>query len=173
MSPLHCPATVLAVAPAAPDGSREAAASLAASDRRQARALGESLVGRRVVLVYSGSSVPAVQTAEIAASVLGVEVLVTDELRERDADEGDDAVVARTTAGLSGIADAHPGETVLLVGDADGLGLTLPRLAVNLRGDHGRERPLGPTGPAELAVDADGWVARSWPGEPPLGGDAG
>ena len=56
--------------------------SLTALGRRQARELGESLLGERIARVWTSSLSRAVQTAEIAAAVLGVDVVVREGLRE-------------------------------------------------------------------------------------------
>jgi probable phosphoglycerate mutase len=56
--------------------------SLSAAGRVQARALGERLRGERVARVWCSPLARAVQTAEIAAGVLGVDVVVREGLRE-------------------------------------------------------------------------------------------
>lgn len=56
--------------------------SLTALGREQARGLGESLVDRRIAHVWSSPQARAVQTAEIAAAVLGCGVTVREGLRE-------------------------------------------------------------------------------------------
>jgi 2,3-bisphosphoglycerate-dependent phosphoglycerate mutase len=56
--------------------------SLSAAGRAQARALGERLRGERIARVWCSPLSRAVQTAEIAASVLGVDVVVREDLRE-------------------------------------------------------------------------------------------
>jgi broad specificity phosphatase PhoE len=56
--------------------------SLTALGRAQARELGEKLRSERVAHVYSSSISRAVQTAELAAAVLGVEVTVREGLGE-------------------------------------------------------------------------------------------
>jgi 2,3-bisphosphoglycerate-dependent phosphoglycerate mutase len=56
--------------------------SLTAKGRAQARELGNSLVGRRIAAVWCSDMSRAVQTAEIAAGVLGVAVTVRTGLRE-------------------------------------------------------------------------------------------
>ena len=76
-------------------------------------------------------------------------------------------LLRRTTAELAAIGDAHPGETVLVVSHAGVLELAAPWLATNLRADHARRRPLAHAAVVELAVDADGWLARAWDNETP------
>ena len=56
--------------------------SLSATGRVQARDLGERLLGERIARVWSSPLSRAVQTAEIAAAVLGVDVVVREDLRE-------------------------------------------------------------------------------------------
>src|SRR5690349_24362334 len=56
--------------------------SLTALGRAQARELGEKLRGERIAHVYCSSISRAVQTAELAAGVLGVEVTVREGLGE-------------------------------------------------------------------------------------------
>ncbi len=56
--------------------------TLTAVGRAQARELGEKLRGERIAHVYCSSVARAVQTAELAAGVLGVEVTVREGLAE-------------------------------------------------------------------------------------------
>jgi broad specificity phosphatase PhoE len=56
--------------------------SLTRSGRSQARELGEKLAGQRIAHVYCSTMSRAVQTAELAAAVLGVEVTVREGLVE-------------------------------------------------------------------------------------------
>jgi broad specificity phosphatase PhoE len=86
VSDLHCPARILL----ARHGETEyeshvmldAGGSLTTKGRAQARALGDSLTGERVAHVYCSTKARAVQTAELAAGRLGVEVTVREDLRE-------------------------------------------------------------------------------------------
>ncbi|GAB3021274.1 phosphoglycerate mutase [Nocardioides flavus (ex Wang et al. 2016)] len=50
--------------------------------RQQSRELGERLASERIAAVWSSSMARAVQTAELAAGVLGVDVVVREGLRE-------------------------------------------------------------------------------------------
>jgi probable phosphoglycerate mutase len=86
MSSLHCPARLLVArhgeaeyetALCSDDGG-----SLTASGRAQARELAERLRGKRIARVWTSPLSRAVQTAEIAAAVLGVDVVVREGLRE-------------------------------------------------------------------------------------------
>lgn len=56
--------------------------SLSAAGRSQSRALAEALAGERIAHVYASSLSRAVQTAEIVAARLGVDVTVREGLRE-------------------------------------------------------------------------------------------
>lgn len=56
--------------------------SLSSAGRAQSRALAEALAGERIAHVYASSMSRAVQTAEIAAGLLGVDVTVREGLRE-------------------------------------------------------------------------------------------
>ena len=56
--------------------------SLSVTGRAQARGLGERLRGERIARVWCSPLSRAVQTAEIAAAVLGVDVVVREDLRE-------------------------------------------------------------------------------------------
>lgn len=86
MSDLHCPARILL----ARHGEAEyesylmldAGGSLTTRGRAQARALGDRLTGERVAHVYCSTKARAVQTAELAAGRLGIEVTVREDLRE-------------------------------------------------------------------------------------------
>lgn len=112
MSDLQCPATILVVR----------------AGREQARALGRSLVDRRLALIYTNPGPQAMQTAEIVAAETGVPVVVQE--------HADDL--------FETIADAHRGETVLVVSDD---------LATSQHLPNGRV--------VEVAVDADGWSVRN------------
>jgi broad specificity phosphatase PhoE len=81
------------------------------------------------------------------------------------AETGQD-VVRRVSAELQSAADQFRGETVLLVSHGGAIGVTLPRLAGNVPVDYARGRPLDNCDTCELSVDADGWVLRTWAGEP-------
>jgi len=72
--------------------------------------------------------------------------------------ESGEELVGRMRGVLSEIADAHPGETVLVISHGGVLRLGVPNLA---RMDAGPER-IGNCSTIELAIDADDWVCRSW-----------
>ena len=73
-------------------------------------------------------------------------------------------VVARYEAVLEEVADAHRGESVLVISHGGVMSMVLPLLASNLAPDHTRDIPLPNCGVVALEADADGWVARSWAG---------
>lgn len=177
--------------------------SLTAAGRRQARELAESLAGERIARIWTSPMARAVQTAEIVAARLGVDVVVREGLREfgvgdhagatGDPDPFADTfaawvggdldarvagaesareVVDRVRAVLEEAADAHRGESVLVVSHGGAICCAVPHLAINLRSHHALEAPLLNCGLVELDGDADGWVARSWAGEPVAGLEA-
>lgn len=86
MSDLHCPARMIvarhAEAAYETDLMTESGGSLTPRGRDQARALGERLRGERVAGIACSEIARAVQTAEIAAGVLGLPVEVREGLQE-------------------------------------------------------------------------------------------
>jgi probable phosphoglycerate mutase len=86
MTSLQCPARVLVArhgeAEYETDLCSDDGGSLTSLGRKQARELGASLKGERVARVWASPLSRAVQTAEIVAGVLGVDVVVREGLRE-------------------------------------------------------------------------------------------
>jgi broad specificity phosphatase PhoE len=86
VSSLQCPARVYvarhAEAEYETDLCSDDGGSLTPLGREQARKLGEALRGERIARVWTSSLSRAVQTAELAAGVLGVDVVVREGLRE-------------------------------------------------------------------------------------------
>lgn len=86
MSDLQCPARVYLARHGEAEYETELlmdhGGTLTALGRAQARELGEKLRGERIAHVYSSTISRAVQTAELAAGVLGVEVTVREGLVE-------------------------------------------------------------------------------------------
>ena len=170
MSDLQCAATVLLAqhgeaedgAPPVPD----AGGALTERGRHQARLLADRLRERRVAVVYSSPVAPAVQTAEIAADVLGVAVRVREDLRGPSAGESGHEVVARVRAELETVSDLHRGESVLVVSQGGVVSASVADLAQNLPRHRAPGRTLGPGALVEVAADADGWWVRSWAGAP-------
>jgi probable phosphoglycerate mutase len=63
---------------------------------------------------------------------------------------------------LHEVADAHPGETVLVVSHGGAIGLGVPAVA-RMEAEHKR---LGNCDTVEVLADADGWVCRRYGAEP-------
>lgn len=192
MSSLHCPARILVArhgeAAYETELCSDDGGSLTALGRSQARDLAERIRHQRIARVWTSPFSRAVQTAEIAAAALGVDVVVREGLREygvgslagTDGDEsavlgpvfrawvdGDDlatidggeqvsGIVARVEAVLDEVADAHPGETVLVVSHGGAMLATIPQLVGLPRGS-GLGVTLPNCGVLELEKDADGW----------------
>lgn len=192
MSSLHCPARILVArhgeAEYETDRSSDDGGSLTSPGREQARRLAERLGGERVARVWTSPLSRAVQTAEIVAAALGVDVVVREGLREygvgslagsaaadseyfqevfRRWSGGDDATqidggeriidfVRRVGDVLEEVADAHPGETALVVSHGGAILATVPQL-VGLPRTHGLGLVLPSCGVLELEKDADGW----------------
>ena len=162
MSDLQCAARLVI----ARDGEAEsdtpllvdAGGGLSLTGRKQASALAESLVDARVSAIYCSGAARAVHTAEIVAARLGVVVRVRDRICEWS--EGHDH------AGLGEIVDLHRGETVLVVADGGSIGAAIPQLATNVPDNYGSEHEIGHCSVVEVDADADGWLVRSWAGEP-------
>jgi len=67
-------------------------------------------------------------------------------------------IADRFGAVLREVADAHPGETVLLVSHGGAIGLGVPAIA---RMD-AEQKPLGNCDSVEVLADADAWVCTRW-----------
>lgn len=80
--------------------------------------------------------------------------------------ESGEDVVERYTAVLDEIADAHRGESVLVVSHGGVMCMALSAVARNLALSHSRDLPMPHCGVVALEGDADGWVARSWADRP-------
>ena len=140
---------------------------LSAVGRAQSRELGERLRGERIARVWCSPMSRAVQTAEIAAGVLGVDVVVREGLREyavgslagTDADEA--AVVGpvfhRWVEGDDG-ATVPGGEAVLVVGHGGTTMATVPTLLGAPRAT-AYDLVLPGGGYVALEGDSDGWRA--------------
>jgi 2,3-bisphosphoglycerate-dependent phosphoglycerate mutase len=86
VSDVHCPARIIVARHGEPEYERPemgvSGGSLTARGREEARELGERLRSERVAGVVSSELSRAVQTAEIAANVLGLPVRVRERLQE-------------------------------------------------------------------------------------------
>lgn len=80
--------------------------------------------------------------------------------------ESGEDVVRRYTAVLDEIADAHRGESVLVISHGGVMCMALSAVARNLALSHSRDVPMPNCGVVALEGDADGWVARSWADQP-------
>jgi broad specificity phosphatase PhoE len=83
-----------------------------------------------------------------------------------DGGESGKDVASRYATTLAEVADAHRGETVLVVGHETAMCISLPTLATNLRPGFAREHGLGNGDFAELVADTDEWRAVNWAGLP-------
>ena len=201
MSDLQCAATIIVArhgeAEYDVDGLTDAGGSLTLTGRDQAPALGESLLDRKVATIWCSDMARAVQTAEIAASVLGCGVKVRAGLREftvgdlagqsyENTDflaiyqewkqgnwgvgppggETGAEVARRFTAELEDLADQYRGETTLVVTHGGVLTALVPMMARNVADTFAWGQTVGNCVTSELAVDADGWVLKSWCGVP-------
>ena len=176
MSDVQCPATLLIArhGEATAQGVlSEEGGWLSDKGREQVRHLVEQVGLRRIAAVYCSTTDPAVQSAELAASALGVRLVVSDGLHGLSlqgdlgaagpgAEDGQ-AVVKRFAGAIEEIADTHRGETVLVFTHGGVISLVIPRLSVNVRNDLGAQRVLPHCAPVEVEVDADGWRVISWP----------
>ena len=73
-------------------------------------------------------------------------------------------VLTRYREALVSIADQFRGETVLVFSHGGVMSFVLPRLSSTLRADLAAATYLPNCGVAEVAVDGDGFVVRTWPG---------
>jgi broad specificity phosphatase PhoE len=169
VSDLQCAATLIVArhgeAEYDVDAWPDAGGSLTALGRRQARELAESLRGRRVAAIWCSDLARAVQTAEIAAGVLGVGVRVRSPLREHAVgrpDETLDELFARMAGELEALADQVRGETALVISHGGAIEYAVPRL-ITAGAALANSEPLGFCATCELEADADGWALRRWP----------
>lgn len=108
---------------------------------------------------HEGTSDPAIRTQ--TAQVLHAWIVEQD-LRRRVADgETGHQVVARMTAALQTIVNAHPGETVAVVGHVASLSVALGQLCA--LGHHVWGTPLPHAHPFLIEWDAHTWHCPAWP----------
>jgi broad specificity phosphatase PhoE len=171
VSDLQCAATLVVARHAEAeydvDAWPDAGGSLTPLGRSQASALAESVRDRRIAAIWCSDLARAVQTAEIAAGILGVGVRVRTPLREYTVgrpDETVDDLYARVAGELQSVADQCRGETALVISHGGAIEYTVPRLATNVGVDFTPGEPFGNCATCELSVDGDGWLLRSWQG---------
>jgi len=157
---LQCAVRVMLVSPGetehGSDVTTGSGGTLTPRGREQARAAGDALRSERVAHVYCSMLARAVQTAELVADRLGVEVTAREGLQEVAPDVPVRTVAGRVRAVLDEIADLHRGETVVVVTHGGAILATLAGLAWQA----GREDDVPPCSTWVLERDADGWVAR-------------
>lgn len=149
--------------------------------RRQAIEAAQQLMAEPITGIYSSTALRARQTAALLALTPGlpstampelVEVdctadvlrawVVEQDLGRRAADgETGQQVVARVTAALQQIANAHPGETVAAVGHVASLTVALGRLCALGPGVWGT--PLPHARPFLIEWDGHAWHCPTWP----------
>ncbi|WP_404381442.1 histidine phosphatase family protein [Knoellia locipacati] len=78
--------------------------------------------------------------------------------------EDGQSVLDRYRSALEEIADLHRGETVLAFSHGGVMSFALPRMSRNVRSDLAGLHFLPTCAVAEISVDADDVVVRSWPG---------
>lgn len=167
--------------------------SLTETGRAQARGLAERLRDRRVAHVWTSTYARAVQTAEIAASHLGVSVTTREGLREFGVgrfrgSRAEDPFAEVYGAWLAGdldrrlpggetgaelrlrihhalheIALSHPGETVLAVSHGGVMRLALPLILTGEPADPPAR--LGNCAVVEIRSDGQAWHCLRWPPE--------
>lgn len=198
MSDLFCPATLILARHAEAEHETETGSddggSLTRAGRRQAGELAERLRGRRVAHVYTSPMPRAVQTAEIAAANLDLDVTVLRALQEVSVGEfagtsrGDDQFSRFVGGWLDGDIDARvPGGesgrevTTRLRYALEGIsdlhrgesvlvvchgGLLRATAPAIARLDHGITADrIGNSSTVEVQIDADGIVCTAW--DPP------
>ncbi len=156
-------------------------APLTAHGRSQAIAAARALADERIVRIYSSTTPRARQTADLLATVLTVDIealpdlvevgvgehmlrawIVAQDLGQRAADgESGRQVVARVAAAFQKIADAHPGETVAVVGHVASLTVTLGQLCT--LGAQVWGTPLPHARPFLVEWDGHAWHCPTWP----------
>lgn len=195
MTMLHCPATVLLArhgeAAYETKALSDEGGSLTRAGRAQAAGLAERLHGRRVAHVYCSTMARAVQTAEIVAANLDVDVTTRTGLREFavgalagvevdtdpfaetfaqwlagdlaarvDGGESGAEIAARARQVLEDIADAHPGETILVVAHGGILTLAVHNLLAFEAGVQPRQ--FANCAFAETELRGDDWRLTGW-----------
>lgn len=172
MSDLQCPATLLIAHHGHSDYAdaglpSDGVGALTEQGHGQVRQLVEQVRDRGIAGVYCSPMRPAVQSAELAASSLGVRCIVADGLQSTDeaypGAEDSHLVVQRFKQAVGEIADTHRGETVLVFTHGAVMSLAVPQLSFNVRSDFAAQKLMPSCVAVEVEVDADGWRIVSWP----------
>ena len=136
---------------------------------------------RLAAAIYASPLLRARRTAELLASTRGLRITAVPELVEADCDAGvlrawvvdrdlgrraadgemGHQVLARVTAALRTIVDAHPGETVAVVGHVASLTVALGTLCALGAGVWGT--PLPHARPFLVEWDGRAWRCPAWP----------
>jgi probable phosphoglycerate mutase len=190
MSDLQCPATLLIARPGEASFARHAMDAVPSAEggapsdggglltdkgREQVHQLVGRVRPRRIAAVYSSQIRRAVDSAELAASELGLRAVVVDGLQElstRDLAEDPHLVAKRFAKAIGEIADTHRGETVLVFTHGGAMSLAIPTVAVNVGSDLATQGLPPHCAVAEVEVDADGWRLVCWPGGTQNGPDS-
>jgi probable phosphoglycerate mutase len=161
MSDVHCPARLIVARPGEAayetDTMTDSGGSLTTIGRGQARELAQRLAGERVAGVVCSELSRAVQTAEIAAAVLGLSVEVRAGLQELAGGEPGEEVAERALAVLDDVADRFRGETVLAVSHGGVILAVLGRLAPGSQLSSADTYDVPNCSTYLLERDADGW----------------
>jgi alpha-ribazole phosphatase/probable phosphoglycerate mutase len=151
---------------------------------RQAADAARELAVQPIVRIYTSTARRARQTAELLATESGLQITAMPDLVEADCgaavlrawvvdrDQGRPAadgetghqVLARMTAALEQIVDAHPGGTVAVVGHVASLTLALGTLCALGAAVWGT--PLPHARPFLVEWDGRTWRCPAWPGLP-------
>jgi alpha-ribazole phosphatase/probable phosphoglycerate mutase len=154
---------------------------LTARGRRQAIDAARMVAAEPITRIYSSTALRARQTAELLAATRGLRIttmpelvevgctaevlrawVVEQDLSRRGADgESGQQVVTRVTVAFQRIADAHPGETVAVVGHVASLTVALGQLCSLGSRVWGTARPHAR--PFLVEWDGHDWHCPTWP----------
>jgi 2,3-bisphosphoglycerate-dependent phosphoglycerate mutase len=80
--------------------------------------------------------------------------------------ESGNEIRQRVATELEAIVDLHRGETVLVVTHGGAIRVAVPQLVLNVPDSYGTAHELENCAVVEVDADNDGWVLRSWAGQP-------
>jgi 2,3-bisphosphoglycerate-dependent phosphoglycerate mutase len=80
--------------------------------------------------------------------------------------ESGNEIRQRMATELEAIVDLHRGETVLVVSHGGAIRVAVPQLALNVPDGYGTAHEVDHCAVIEVDADNDGWVLRSWAGQP-------